>query len=111
MSPVWLMPAGEMRGLAGLDLAGLGIPSAEAYLARYCERTGSARPSTLEWEFYLAYNLFRGAAISQGIMKRALDGSAASAHALEAGAKARAVAEAAWDRIAQNALHTGQTRN
>jgi aminoglycoside phosphotransferase (APT) family kinase protein len=103
----WTMPAGDMRGLVGLDLAELGIPDAQAYLARYCERTGAAPPSTVEWAFYLAYNLFRGAAISQGILKRALQGSAASAYALNAGRKARAVADAAWQRISTN---TGQTR-
>jgi len=87
-----------MRGLAGLDLAALGIPSAGDYIARYCERVGTARPAPAEWNFFVAYNLFRGAAISQGILRRALDGSAASAHALEAGARARAVAEAGWRR-------------
>ncbi len=108
----WIMPAGEMRGLVGLDLPALGIPSAGAYLARYCERTcertGAAPPSAIEWEFYIAYNLFRGAAISQGILKRALDGSAASAYALNAGRKARAVADVAWARIEAG---TGQTPN
>ena len=94
----WDIPAGEMRGLAGLDLAALGIPSAGDYIARYCERVGTARPAPAEWNFFVAYNLFRGAAISQGILRRALDGSAASAHALEAGARARAVAEAGWRR-------------
>ena len=104
----WSMPTGEMRGLAGLDLSTLGIPSADDYVARYCERVGAALPMPVEWNFYVAYNLFRGAAISQGIMKRALDGSAASAHALQAGRKARAVAEAAWQRVAAS---TGQTPN
>ena len=104
----WLMPAGAMRGLAGLDLPALGIPSAQAYLARYCERTGAAPPSPIEWSFYIAYNLFRGAAISQGILKRALDGSAASAHAFEAGRKGRVVADMAWQRIQAD---TGQTPN
>lgn len=107
----WLMPAGEMRGLAGLDLPALGIQSAQAYLARYCERTGARPPSALEWEFYVAYNLFRSAAISQGILKRALDGSAASPYALNAGRKARAVADIAWQRILQSSGDTGQTPN
>lgn len=103
----WVMPAGEMRGLVGLDLDTLGIPNASAYMASYCERTGAVPPTAIEWEFYLAYNLFRGAAISQGILKRALQGSAASAYALNAGRKARAVADTAWQRISAN---TGQTR-
>jgi len=104
----WDMPPGEMRGLAGLDLAGLGIPSAQAYVERYCERVGAAVPARAEWDFYVAYNLFRGAAISQGILRRALDGSAVSPHALAAGARARAVAEAGWQRATAS---TGQTPN
>lgn len=103
----WDTPAGELRGLAGLDLPALGIPGVGDYVARYCERVGASLPSPVEWNFYVAYNLFRGAAISQGILRRALDGSASSAHALEAGRKARAVADAAWQRIA----NTGQTPN
>jgi aminoglycoside phosphotransferase (APT) family kinase protein len=104
----WIMPAGEMRGLVGLDLPALGIPSAPAYLARYCERSGATPPTAIEWSFYIAYNLFRGAAISQGILKRALDGSAASAHAFEAGRKGRVVADIAWQRVLAD---TGQTPN
>ena len=102
----WSMPTGEMRGLARLDLAALGIPGADDYVARYCERVGTESPSRREWDFFVAYNLFRGAAISQGIMRRALDGSASSAHALEAGRRARDVAEAGWRRAA----NAGQTR-
>ena len=103
----WDMPTGEWRGLAGLDLAELGIPSAQAYVARYCERVGVDVPTRATWDFYVAYNLFRGAAISQGIMRRALDGSASSTHAFEAGRRARSVAEAGWAR----AEGRGQTRN
>jgi aminoglycoside phosphotransferase (APT) family kinase protein len=91
-----------------LDLDALGIPSAQTYMERYCGRTGMAAPSRGEWDFYIAYNLFRGAAISQGILRRALDGSASSPHALEAGRKARSVAEAGWARVTAG---TGQTPN
>jgi len=104
----WDTPSGEMRGLAGLDLAALGIPSAAAYVERYCERAGAPVPAGNEWDFYVAYNLFRGAAICQGILRRALDGSASSPHALAAGARARAVAEAGWRRACAS---TGQTPN
>ena len=101
----WDTPAGEMRGLGGLDLAALGIPDARAYVARYCERVGVPEPTQGAWNFYVAYNLFRGAAICQGIMRRALDGSASSTHALAAGQRARTVAEAGWGRVA----NSGQT--
>ena len=97
----WSTPRGEMRGLVGADLAALGIPSAQAYVARYCERTGRTPPDDEQWAFYTAYNLFRGAAITQGIMKRALDGSASSAHALQAGRRTRAIAQAGWARVAR----------
>jgi aminoglycoside phosphotransferase (APT) family kinase protein len=103
----WQAEPGATRGLAGLDLGSLGIPTAAEYVARYCERVGAAAPSADEWNFYLVYNLFRGAAISQGILRRALDGSASSVHALEAGRKARSVAERAWQWVGV----PGQTPN
>ncbi len=90
----WHIPPGKFRGIAGLDLAALGIPSESQYIASYCERTGRDRID--HWDFYLAYNLFRIAAILQGVMKRALDGTAASAEALEAGARAGPLAELGW---------------
>jgi aminoglycoside phosphotransferase (APT) family kinase protein len=90
----WHIPPGQFRGIAGLDLAALGIPSEPRYIASYCERTG--REGIEHWNFYLAYNLFRIAAILQGVMKRALEGTAASAQALEAGRRARPLAELGW---------------
>src|SRR5207247_10018975 len=88
------IPPGQFRGIAGLDLAELGIPGESLYIASYCERTG--RGEIEHWDFYLAYNLFRIAAILQGVMKRALEGTAASAQALEAGQRARPLAELGW---------------
>src|SRR3989441_2996456 len=79
----WHIPPGQFRGIAGLDLAELGIPSESQYIAAYCGRT--KRGEIEHWDFYLAYNLFRIAAILQGVMKRALEGTAASAQALQAG--------------------------
>jgi aminoglycoside phosphotransferase (APT) family kinase protein len=94
----WHIPPGTFRGIAGLDHAALGIPAEDDYVRRYCERTGLAAPETLraDWNFYLAYNLFRLAAILQGIAKRAQEGIASSAQAASSGAGARALAEMAW---------------
>ena len=94
----WHIPPGQFRGIGGLDLQALGIPSESDYIRRWCERTGIAQPETLakDWDFYLAYNLFRLAGILQGIAKRALDGTASSAQASSAGAGARGLAEMAW---------------
>jgi aminoglycoside phosphotransferase (APT) family kinase protein len=90
----WHIPAGAFRGIAGLDLAVLGIPSEQEYIRRYCERTG--RASIEHWNFFLAYNLFRIAAILQGVYKRATEGIASSNNALKHGENARALAELGW---------------
>jgi aminoglycoside phosphotransferase (APT) family kinase protein len=92
----WHIPPGQFRGIAGLDLASLGIPTEDAYVKKYCERTGRGEIDRSHWDFYLAYNLFRIAAILQGIMKRVVDGTAASAQAIDAGRRARPMAELAW---------------
>lgn len=98
----WHIPPGTFRGIGGLDVQSLGIPTEADYIARYCERTGFATPDQLkaDWNFYLAYNLFRLAAILQGIAKRVEAGTASSAQAVASGAGARPLAEMAW-RFAQ----------
>jgi aminoglycoside phosphotransferase (APT) family kinase protein len=90
------------RGIGGLDLAALGIPSEREYVRRYCERTGRGDPDAVmaDWNFYLAYNLFRIAGILQGIAKRVEAGTASSAQARQSAAGARPLAEMGW-RIAQ----------
>ena len=73
----WRFPnGGESRGLAGFDRAALGIPSEEEYVALYCERMGLS--GVPHWNFLLAFNFFRIAAIVQGVYKRALDGNASN---------------------------------
>jgi aminoglycoside phosphotransferase (APT) family kinase protein len=94
----WHVDPSQFRGIAGLDWTALGIPDEDAYVKRYCERTGFTIEG--DWNFYLAYNMFRIAAILQGIMKRVVDGTAASAQAVDAGKRARPMAELAW-RYAQ----------
>ena len=90
----WHIRPSGFRGIAGLDLAALGIPSQAEYIAMYCKATG--RNSIPDIDFYLAYNMFRIAGILQGIMKRVVDGTAASAQAGEAGARARMMADLGW---------------
>ena len=94
----WHIPHALGRGIGGLDLAALGIPAERDYIHRYCERTGIVDTASLhaDWNFYLAYNLFRIAAILQGIAKRVEAGTAASSEARAAGAQARPMAELAW---------------
>ena len=100
----WHIPPGAFRGIGGVDVASLGIPTEEEYIRLYCERTGLTTPAELkaDWNFYMAYNLFRIAAILQGSAKRAEMGTAASAQAVSSGAGARPLAQMAW-KFAQQA--------
>jgi aminoglycoside phosphotransferase (APT) family kinase protein len=94
----WHIPPGTFRGVGGLDLAELGIPNENAYIERYCQRTERGDPQVLldDWNFYLAYNLFRLAAITQGIARRVVDGTAASPQARATGAATPLLAKMAW---------------
>ena len=87
--------------LAGNDPEATGIPSHRDQLAEYCKLSG--RAGIENWEFYLAFSMFRSAAIGQGVYKRGLDGNASSATALESGKDVESTADIAW-RIASDGL-------
>ncbi len=95
----WRVTPAEFRGLKGHDLAALGIPVESAYVQAYIKRSG--RDSLPDWDYYLAFNMFRMAAILQGILHRALHGSAASAGAEQTGRLARPMAEAGWRQVTE----------
>ena len=90
----WYIPAQLWRGIAGLDLAALGIPDEATYVRRYAQATG--RDISAHLDFYMAFNLFRMAAILHGIAQRAADGNAAAPDAVETGQKAGPLAEIGW---------------
>ena len=94
----WRMPAAEgSRGLAGVDLRALGIPSEVEYRDAYLRATGRrGGVSEEDWTYYMVFNMFRLVGILQGIMARALQGNASNAQALQAGRRARPLAEQAW---------------
>jgi len=94
----WHIAPGAFRGIGGLDLVALGIPTESEYIARYCSATGFITPAQLaaDWPFYMAYNLFRMAAILQGIAKRVEAGTASSEQARQSAAGARPLAELGW---------------
>jgi aminoglycoside phosphotransferase (APT) family kinase protein len=91
----WHISPGQFRGIRGLDHKALGIPSEQEYIAKYSERTGKTIRME-DFRYYLAYNLFRMAAIAQGIMKRYMDGTASSEQALKTGKIAVPMAELGW---------------
>ncbi len=90
----WHTTPSLARGLKNLDLAALGIPAEADYIAAYAGRVG--HPVSAPWNYYLAYNLFRIAAILQGIARRAADGTASNAEAAMMGRNARPLAEMGW---------------
>ena len=94
----WHIPHSMARGIGGLDIVALGIPGEADYIRRYCERTRRATPEQLaqDWNFYLAYNMFRLAAILQGIAKRIEAGTASSEQAKSSAAGVIPLARLAW---------------
>jgi aminoglycoside phosphotransferase (APT) family kinase protein len=76
---MYRMPADMAAGLGGADLETLGVPSENDYVAAYCARTGRSR--VCNWDFYIAFNFFRLAAICHGIAGRVARGNASSTQA------------------------------
>jgi len=93
----WHIPPDAFRGIAGLPLRELGIPEESEYVAAYCARTLRAAIASREWDFYIAYNLFRIAAILQGIIGRVRDGTATSEFAPAKAEMIRPLADKAWE--------------
>jgi len=83
----------QFEGFAGQERPA-GIPTEAEYLATYCARAG--RDGIPQWEFYIAFAMFRLSAIAQGIMGRVIAGTANDAGARSRGERARPMAEAGW---------------
>lgn len=91
----WHIPPSLWRGIGGLDLKTLGIPQQDEYIDLYVKATGLTQARE-HWDFYLAYNFFRIAAILHGIGQRARKGNAASADAMEMASRAQPLAALGW---------------
>ncbi|KAL6056926.1 Phosphotransferase family protein [Balamuthia mandrillaris] len=106
----YVLPAGMQGtypGLMGIDLASLGIPTQEQYVAAYCKRTH--RKGIDNWPFYLSFSIFRSAAILQGVYKRAQQGNASSTKAKQVGAMAGALAALGWQLVSDPASFSSST--
>lgn len=90
----YYLPSRRNPTLLGNDPAVTGIPSRMEQLELYCNLSG--RDALTHWNFYLAFSMFRSAAIGQGVYKRGLDGNASSATALELGREVASTADIAW---------------
>lgn len=76
-----------------------GLPTVEEHVASYCRYAG--RDGIENFNFYLAFSMFRLASISQGVYKRGLDGNASSERAMTLGDACATLANAAWDLVQQ----------
>jgi aminoglycoside phosphotransferase (APT) family kinase protein len=102
----WHIPPTLWRGIAGLDLTELGIPTERQYIEQYVAVTGYQGVQE-HWDFYLAYNFFRIAAILYGIGERARQGTATAADAMDMAAKAQPLADIGWHYAQQYQAQRG----
>ena len=88
----WVLPCSERSGLGTVAVGG--IPSFDDAIDLYSSRTALDVRPNLPW--YLAFNLFRHAAILQGVKKRVLQGNASSEAAQERAQKVPLFADLGW---------------
>jgi aminoglycoside phosphotransferase (APT) family kinase protein len=96
------LPVAEFRGLGGVDTKSHALPTEAESMAQYCRLRGIAPVPPQDWAYYQAFCMFRLAGILQGVLARALQGNASSATALQAGRRARPLAELGWKRVQQS---------
>jgi len=94
------LPHAGGRGFGDVDIASLGIPREAEYVSAYCQRTNRAQIE--DWTFYLILAMFRIVAIMVGVHRRAVDGNAADAQALEIANFYPAISERAWAIASDN---------
>ena len=93
----WRLPVGAKIGMLGANLDELNIPNETDYAELYYNKTG--RNKIENWPFYMAYNIFRLAGISQGIVGRVRDGTASSAQAKEFESFVPILAKIGWSMV------------
>jgi aminoglycoside phosphotransferase (APT) family kinase protein len=96
------LPVAEFRGLGGVDPKSHSLPTEAESVAQYCRLRGIAPLPAKDWAYYQAFCMFRLAGILQGVLARALQGNASGASALEAGRRARPLAELGWKCVQQS---------
>ncbi len=94
------LPAEALGLVEQADDDRTGMPNEQDCIAMYCRRTG--RDGIPQWNFYLAFSMFRLASILQGVYARGLQGNAASEFALQRGKAAGVIADIAWGLTGSN---------
>lgn len=85
------------HGFATVDFGKLGIPTKDEYVAAYCRRMGRERIE--HWNYYVAFSLFRLAAIAQGVYRRGLAGNSSNPESIKMSRSPRERAELAWSLV------------
>jgi aminoglycoside phosphotransferase (APT) family kinase protein len=96
------LPVAEFRGLGGVDPVSHSLPTEAESVAQYCLLRGIPPVPPKDWAYYQAFCMFRLVGILQGVLARALQGNASSATALQAGRRARPLAELGWKRVQES---------
>jgi aminoglycoside phosphotransferase (APT) family kinase protein len=97
------LPRGDLTvltGYGGMDFAAHGLATEDEVLDLYCRATG--RSGIPDWKFFLAFSMFRSAAIVEGVYARALAGNAADARGIKMHEMTKIASEQGW-MIAQSA--------
>ena len=98
----WRTLPAEFGGIRGLDLAALGIPCEQEYLAHYQSAVGGgALPEPFHW----AFAFMRWAVIFEGIAARAQRGNAVADNAAEVGALSIAMAQRGLEAMHTPSFH------
>lgn len=94
LMPHFLISTPQILGLGGMDQDSLGIPSPQSIVDTYSEAVGGDYVRNVE--FYIAFSMFRLAAILAGVLKRGIDGNAADPRAIKRGRTYHQIAESGW---------------
>lgn len=94
---VYRLPSLAFPGLLGVDLEAEGLPTEDEAVAAYCRRTG--RDGIPALDYYVAFSMFRLAAIFHGIRGRVIRGTAASPRAKEYAQHVETLADLAWSQV------------
>jgi aminoglycoside phosphotransferase (APT) family kinase protein len=106
---MYRLPPRIAAGLTGADLAALNIPREADYVAAYCRRTG--REDIPNLDFYMAFNMFRLAAIYHGIKGRLARGTAVSANAKGYAAEVEMLAQLGWAQAGRAQMGSAAARS
>ena len=88
-----------ISGLQGLDIESLGIPTQQLLLEEYARSAGP--DGVPDIDYYIAFSMFRLAAILAGVLKRGVTGNAADPRAIERGQTFKQVASSGWEILSK----------